>query len=279
MNEPLTITGPEGLVPYSPDWLNALSEADRKSLPVRNFSRSLHDDGCAHVAWLLWSVQEKSRATPLEYRQGSMFFLNCGREIFAVTAGHVYEQFLKDRAELRIRGCQIDNIGFNPEERLIEWGHDKKIDIVTFRITPEEIAEIGKKVVQGTDGAWPPPPNLKEVVFLGGFPGGERIEVATREFSFGIHGAMVPLTDLTDYHLCCRFDRRYWVDVRGLGLPPVGYDLGGVSGGPMLQPVYQEGVWGWRLVGVISEAIMVEEFERITAVRAHFILPDGRIGR
>jgi hypothetical protein len=24
---------------------------------------------------------------------------------------------------------------------------------------------------------------------------------------------------------------------------------------------------------------MVQEFERITAVRAHFILPDGRIGR
>jgi hypothetical protein len=47
----------------------------------------------------------------------------------------------------------------------------------------------------------------------------------------------------------------------------------------MLQPVYQDGVWGWRLVGVISEAIMVQEFERITAVRAHFILPDGRIGR
>ena len=133
--------------------------------------------------------------------------------------------------------------------------------------------------MQDTDGAWPPPPNLNEVVFLGGFPGGERIEVATREFSFGIHSAMVPLTDLTDYQLCCRFDRHYWVDVRGLGLSPVGYDLGGVSGGPMLQPVYRDGVWGWRLVGVISEAIMVEECERLTAVRAHFILPDGRIGR
>jgi hypothetical protein len=72
---------------------------------------------------------------------------------------------------------------------------------------------------------------------------------------------MVPLTDFTDYQLACRFDRRYWVDVRGLGL----------------QPVYQDGAWGWRLIGAISEAIMVEEFERITAVRAHFILPDGRI--
>jgi hypothetical protein len=46
----------------------------------------------------------------------------------------------------------------------------------------------------------------------------------------------------------------------------------------MLQPVYRDAVWGWRLIGVISEAIKAEEFERITAVRAHFILPDGRIG-
>lgn len=47
----------------------------------------------------------------------------------------------------------------------------------------------------------------------------------------------------------------------------------------MRQPVYRDGAWGWRLVGVISEAIMMQEFERITAVRAHFILPTGKIGR
>jgi hypothetical protein len=29
---------------------------------------------------------------------------------------------------------------------------------------------------------------------------------------------------------------------------------------------------------VISEAIMADQFERITAARAHFLLPDGRIG-
>jgi hypothetical protein len=47
----------------------------------------------------------------------------------------------------------------------------------------------------------------------------------------------------------------------------------------MLQPIYREGVWDWRLVGVLSEAIIPDPFERITAVRAHFILPDGRLSR
>jgi hypothetical protein len=277
MDESATITEPAGLIPYSPDWLNALSEAERQSLPMRDFSRSLHDDGGAHVAWLLWSVQAKTEPTPLEYQQGSVFFLDCGRGPFAVSAGHVFQQFQRDREERRVRGYQIGNIGFDLEERLIDCGTDRKIDIATFRITPAEIAAVGKKSIPGTDGIWPQPPNIGEAVYFGGFPGCERIEIATREFSFGLHSGMVPLTDFTDYQLACRFDRRYWVDVRGLGLPPVGYDLGGVSGGPILQPVYRDGVWGWRLVGVISEAIMADEFERITAVRAHFILPDGRI--
>lgn len=272
------LPGPIGPVPYSPDWLNALNDAEKQSLPVRNFSRSLHDDGCAHIAWLLWSTQARERSTPLEYRQGSIFFLDCGRGPFAVTAGHVFEQFTADRAARRVRGVQIGKVGFNPEERLIDWGRDRKIDIATFRVTPEEIAEIGKKIVQGIDGAWPQPPNLGETIFFGGFPGGERIEVAPMEFSLGLHSAMTPLTDFTEYQLGCRFDQQYWVDVRGLGLPKVGYDLGGVSGGPMLHPVYRDGVWSWRLLGVISEAIMEQDFERITAVRAHFILPDGRIG-
>ena len=170
----------------------------------------------------------------------------------------------------------VDSIVKAGEQRL---GRDRKIDIATFRITPQEIAEIGKNVVIGTDGTWPAPPNVNEVVYFGGFPGCERINVAPNEFSFGLHSGMVPLTDYTEHQIGCRFDRRYWVDVRGLGLPPVGYDLGGVSGGPMLRPVNRDGVWGWRLVAVISEAVMVGEFERITAVRAHFILPDGRIGR
>src|SRR6267143_1918646 len=83
--------------------------------------------------------------------------------------------------------------------------------------TPEEFAEIGKQVVHGTDEAWPPPPNVNKAVFFGGFPGRERIEVAPREFSLGLHSAIVPVTDMTDDQLCCRFDRRYWVDVRVWG--------------------------------------------------------------
>jgi hypothetical protein len=76
----------------------------------------------------------------------------------------------------RVRSCQIDNIGFNPEERLIASGARHGVDIATFRVTPKEIAATGKRIVQGTEGAWPPP-NVGEAVFFGRFPGGERIAI------------------------------------------------------------------------------------------------------
>jgi hypothetical protein len=84
---------------------------------------------------------------------------------------------------------------------------------------------------------------------FGGFPGGERIVVAEHEISFGLCGATVPLTDFTEYQLCARMEPEYRVDVRDLGLPPDGYDFGDVSGGPMLQPVYRDGRWGWPAGG------------------------------
>ena len=267
--------------PYSPEWLNALNDAQRQSPEIKEFSRRMHDSGAKHVTWLFWHYQERDLWTPLFAlsHHGSMFFLDCGRGPFAVTAGHVYDAYLEHVHERHVRGTQVGDIGFDPQERLIASGKHLGLDIATFRITPAEIAATGKKIIRGTDGPWPPPPNEGEVVYFGGFPECERDRIADKEFSFGLHSAMVPLTSFTEHQLCCQFDRKYWMDIRGLGLPPVGYELSGASGGPILQPVFKDGEWDWRLVGVISEGVMAEDFERITAVRAHFILPDGRLSR
>jgi hypothetical protein len=263
--------------PYTPEQLNSLTEEQRQSPEFKEFYRRMHNSGAEYVTWLFWRYQSRLIETPLLPSQGSMFFLDCGRGPFAVTAGHVFDTFVEHCGKYRVRGCQIGNVGFNPQERLIANGKDLRIDLATFRVTREEIAATGKKIVQGIDGPWPPPPDKDAAVFFAGFPGCERDQIGRQEIVFGLHSAMPRLTSFTEHQLCCQFDRSGWVDVRGLGLPPVGYDIGGVSGGPMLEPIFVNGAWGWRLIGVISEAISVQGFERVTAVRAHFILPDGRI--
>jgi hypothetical protein len=45
----------------------------------------------------------------------------------------------------------------------------------------------------------------------------------------------------------------------------------------MLKPIFVDSAWTWRLVGVVSEAKSIEDFERVIAVRAHFILPCGKL--
>jgi hypothetical protein len=283
MSKPLLIpTPPEDLAPapapqpYTPEWLDSLTEEQRQSPQLKEFWQRMHNSGAEHVSWLFWRYESRVLKTPLLPTQGSIFFLDCGRGPFAVTAGHVYDAFLEHRSTYRVRNCQIGNVAFNPEERLIARGRNG-LDIATFKIMPEEIAATGKRIVKGNDGPWPPPPHQGEIVFFGGFPGGERDAIGDHEMVFGLHSAMPRLTSFTERQLCCQLDRTGWIDVRGLGLPAVGYDLGGVSGGPMLKPVFVDGQWTWRLVGVVSEAKSIEGFERVIAERAHFILPSGSL--
>ncbi|HWS09505.1 MAG TPA: hypothetical protein VN362_16835 [Xanthobacteraceae bacterium] len=263
--------------PFTPEWLNALSDDEKKLLAESDFTRRMHDDGAAHITWLFWRGEHRIIGAPPVVHGASAFLLDCGRGPFVVTAGHVYRQFLADAKRSRRLSSQIGNVEFDLGERLIDCGSERRIDIATFQIHPHEIGDLGKKIVVGTDGAWLAPPNPGEISLFGGFLGTQRIFIKPDEVSFGMHLGMTPVTDFTDHQIRCRLDRRYWVDVRGLGLPLPGFDLGGVSGGPLLVPIHANGRWSWRLAGVISEAQMHKEYEVVIAERAHFILPNGRI--
>ena len=264
--------------PYSPQWLNCLSDDEKRTIAGSEFTRRLHDSAAAHIAWLFWRGPHRIIGAPSIVHNGSAFVLDCGRGPFVATAAHVFSQVLADKRRTQRIVSQIGNVNFDLEERLIDSGHDRRIDIATFRIEANEVLELGKKVLIGTDDVWPNPPNPGEVALFGGFLGSQRIVIGPNEISFGLHLGMTPVSDFTEHQIRCRFDRRNWVDVRRLGLPLPGFNLGGVSGGPLLAPIYLNRRWSWRLAGVVSEAQILKEYEAITAVRAHFILPDGRIG-
>lgn len=90
---------------------------------------------------------------------------------------------------------------------------------------------------------------------------------------------MLPVTSLTEEQITCRFDREAMVAAHGSALPPVGHELGGISGGPLLIPDYRDGAYHWRLGGVISEARASEILESVVSHRAEYILPDGRLAK
>lgn len=69
------------------------------------------------------------------------------------------------------------------------------------------------------------------------------------------------------------------LDLGEQGLPPIGHDIGGISGGPFLIPTLEASSIRWQVGGVIVQAATGELFEQVIAVRADYILPDGRLQR
>jgi hypothetical protein len=40
--------------PFTPEWLNALSDDEKKRVAESDFTRRMHDDSAAHITWLFW---------------------------------------------------------------------------------------------------------------------------------------------------------------------------------------------------------------------------------
>lgn len=211
---------------------------------------------------------------------GTAFVLNTGESIFLVTAAHVYEDYIKAKEEGKTTNCQLSNIEFDLEERRISNNKPTSMDIATFSITEQEIETLDKSVLHGCQKSWPPArPNEGEAVVIAGYPGIERIEEKKQECNFGLHSFNTPVSSVSDRHVGCSFERQYWVDLLGNGLPENLYNLGGISGAPAITLEKSEsGIVSWRLVGVVYEAKASEVLGEILLIHhAEYINPNGTV--
>jgi hypothetical protein len=181
------------------------------------------------------------------------------------------------RKEVKFIACHLGSLLFDPEVRLISCHDD--LDIATFRIEAHEAAQIGRAIVTAGPPNWEPlKPALGNYAFFAGFPAQTRGVTRSGDFATVPYFAMPCVTSVTDRQIACRFDWEMSIDLSGSGLPPIGYDIGGVSGGPVLIPTLVHQGIVWRFAGVVVQAATGNLFEQIVAVRAHYIQPDGRIG-
>lgn len=223
---------------------------------------------------LYWTVEMGAYGPNNKLRNGTTFFVDCGKGVFGVTAGHVYDEFIK-YAESGIR-CQIGQSSqlFDLRERLIARG--KRVDIATYRVATTEISLTGATVLTGWQREWPPkPPQVDKGVLFAGFPGVERKITGPRQLEFGIYSGLGVASSVSDRDISCVIEREYMVPTKDFSLPPPGYDLAGMSGGPMLAVVQNE-IMGWRLAGVIYECGR-NLLEIVKAARADYIREDGTI--
>ena len=234
-----------------------------------------------YVSPIFWAVEDEE-GREFVPNNGTIFFVDAGHGAFGVTANHVYQGYLDAKAAYPRVDCGIGRqcfvappsatLPFDPEARLIDQSQDP--DIATFRITAEELKQLGTTTIT----VWPPViPEVGQSIAFAGFPGRERRPVGPRELSFAPYPVLVVATSVNERYISCRFDREFLVPAPGFGLPAPNYDTGGISGAPLLTVVERNGLQHWALGGVVCEGN--PNLEIILAARADCILPDGKLRR
>jgi hypothetical protein len=260
-----------------------ISEAEaRKIMSV--LGKAEGEFAASIIAPIYWIIREDDGR--IRSRNGTAFFLDAGRGVFGVTAAHVLEGWREDAAKKRVLSLQLSDLRFEPEGRHATIAADTALDLLTFRVTEQEVRTIGKTVLRGYQAEWPPPaPQLDKGLYYAGFPGRETLLLSPREVSFGIATGSGVVSSISDRDVSTLIEREH-IMPSGLGaMLPENFDFGGISGGPMLAVIEYKGLRTWALAGVIyqgpntssDQEEAIAGFELIRARRAHFILPDGSL--
>src|SRR5262245_8900513 len=78
----------------------------------------------------VWWYDDRRAVGESIVHSGTVTFVNTGSRIIGVSANHVYEQYMKDKAAVPSLKCQIGNVTIEPERYVID--SDKSLDLVTF---------------------------------------------------------------------------------------------------------------------------------------------------
>jgi hypothetical protein len=230
------------------------------------------------VAPLFWEMPDaQGRVRPTN---ATMFFLDGGLGPFAVTANHVYQGFLRAKAENPHSFCRLADMPFDPEARLIAQTRDRAVipDIATFRVTADEVRALGKEVLGGVQAVWPPaPPEEGAQVFFAGYPGRDRDERTPDAVDFAIFSGFVVAASVGLRDIRCEIVAEPPMDAPWRLSAPPAHGFGGVSGAPLLSVVEHGSAARWRLRGVIYKAVVGGN--ALYAGRADFIQPDGTLRR
>lgn len=245
-----------------------LSKEDAIALTRGEYADVVEKAVAGYIVPFLWSEPDGDN---LKVRNGTAFFVS-DKRTFVVTADHVFSGYLAARRKFdnRVR-AQLGNLPFKPEDRLI--ARDARLDIATFLISLDEIQQTFEgKFPMSFD---PLAPQKGEGVVFTGFPRRERRRLSLRKIETGIFTALTVAENVTDLQISGHFERERQVDKMGRPTAPPGYDIGGVSGAPLVTMVDSPGLHYWRLGGVVTE--FNQNFEIFYATRADLIRPDGTI--
>ncbi len=186
-----------------------------------------------------------------EYRivaNGTICFLNTGTRLIGVTANHVYQGYLKNKADYQGFACQFGGSTIEPEKYLIQ--HDEKLDLATFDLSEVFIGATGGSIHYPVN--WPTQPLLEgNAVLYGGYPGNLREEkLATAEIPFQSFISSTTAVSAGNITLHLDMPNLHWPFHENEQFNP---ELGGLSGGPVFRVIDAPPIDRLELVGFIYE--------------------------
>lgn len=229
---------------------------------------------CAPVYWFGLTSR-----VPRIINNGTLTFVRTPQRLLAVTAAHVFRGWEADNKKQRIR-LQISNLVVDDLwSKLVDVSDE--LDLATIQIDDHFLAALGGDVTPLT--SWPPQvPKEGKGIMLAGYPAIERIEAEPFSVDFGLFTALVVARRVSEHQITWLVERDYQLENAEVKPPPEKYDLGGVSGGPLISWFESpQHVVHYRLSGIITQhpdyANSDFAIERIIASRADAITESGRI--
>jgi hypothetical protein len=269
--------------------LELLTEEDKAEairLTLAGLGKAELEIASSYTSPLIWTVDAGNGLKRM--KGGTVFFLDTGKAVFAVTAAHVVLEFFADSKIANVRAA-IAAHGKSPMriplgDRIIDASAE--IDIATLRVSEDEIQYFNKKPLRGHVREWPP--KLAEVnapATYCGFPG-----VGRRPVEGGVSFGAVPMGGIvTSSHetmISIQIEREQLVRLLGDDDMPENFNFGGMSGGPLIAVVQAEIMRTWKPGGVIisgpnpgdaPDQDFIPGFDVIRARPIHFIRADGTL--
>jgi hypothetical protein len=224
---------------------------------------------CRPIYWFSLSAP----GAPIR-QNGTVTFLRTPDRMLGITAKHVVDGYevAKDREAVRL---QIGNaVVEDLSDRQIAT--NDRLDIATIDLADIALADFGNDLWPLE--TWPPmPPEEGRGIMLGGYPGRDRQPVRNMENSWGLFTAIGIARTVSHDQITWIVPREDDVHVGKIEEIPLNYDLGGISGGPLVTSFEsRSGIVTHRLAGIVSEAHAALEYvvaKRIDGLRSDGTLP------
>ncbi|MDM0045711.1 hypothetical protein QTH91_14570 [Variovorax dokdonensis] len=241
-----------------------------------NVYRKILMDCCAPIYWFRRDIPNPPIA-----HNGTLTIARTPKALLGITAAHVLEQFSKDCKAHSAQRLQVANVTVGDFMNRVV-GVSTKLDIATIELDEDLLKRLGKTPL----GEWPAwPPHEGRGIMIGGYPAAAREEsTETLEVNYGLFTALGVARTVTQRQVTWLIEPEFQLSGTAVKAPPAQYDLGGISGGPLISWFETEQhVTHHRLSAIVTEHpdyamnSDVPPIARLVAIRADAISETGKI--